>query len=284
MDVAEVDEQLAGLDALESEVAGESRARRLWAQMWPKVAAIGLALLVWQGIVWASWKPDYVLPGPATVLPRFFSDLGTSITWRAIGTTMRRAFVGFGVAIVIGSLVGIAVAQFRVVRSAVGSLITGLQTMPSIAWFPLAVLLFKKSEAAIFFVVVLGAAPSVANGLISGIDHVPPILVRAGRVLGAKGIHAYRHVIVPAALPSFVAGLKQGWAFVWRSLMAGELIVIIANRPSIGVQLSYNQEFNDAPGLFSYMLIILLIGIVVDAVVFAGLERNIRRRRGLTTN
>lgn len=284
MAVTEVDEQLAGLDALELEEDRESRARRIWSHTWPKLAAVGIALLVWQIIVWSRWKPDYVLPGPGTVLSRFWDDLGTSLTWRAIGTTMRRAFVGFGVAIIIGSLIGIAVAQFRTVRSAVGSLITGLQTMPSIAWFPLAILLFKKSEAAIFFVVVLGAAPSVANGLISGIDHVPPILVRAGRVLGAKGVHAYRHVIVPAALPSFVAGLKQGWAFVWRSLMAGELIVIIANRPSIGVQLSYNQEFADAPGLFSYMLIILLIGIVVDAVFFAGIERTIRQRRGLAAN
>ena len=116
-------------------------------------------------------------------------------------------------------------SRSRVLRAAVGSLITGLQTMPSIAWFPLAILLFKLTEAAIMFVVVLGAAPSIANGLISGVDHVPPIMLRAGRVLGAKGISAYRHVMLPAALPSFIAGLKQGWAFAWRSLMAGELLV-----------------------------------------------------------
>ena len=107
-------------------------------------------------------------------------------------------------------------------------MITGIQTMPSIVWFPLAIVLFAKSEAAILFVVVLGASPSIANGVISGVDHIPPMFLRAGRVLGARGAATYRHVVIPAALPAFVAGLKQGWAFAWRSLLAGELLVIIA--------------------------------------------------------
>ena len=282
MAIAEFDAaQLNGLDALEFEPERESRARKAWGQTWPKVAAIALAVLVWQIVVWSGWKPDYALPGPAKVFPRFFHELSKGVTWRAIGTTMRRAAVGFSMAVVVGSIIGVAVSRFRLVRTAVGSLITGLQTMPSIAWFPLALLLFKKTEGAIFFVVVIGAAPSVANGLISGIDHIPPILLRAGRVLGATGVNRYRHVVFPAALPSFVAGLKQGWAFVWRSLMAGELLVIIANKPSIGSRLSFEQEFNDALGLMSFMLIILVIGILVDAVAFGAAERAIRRRRGL---
>jgi NitT/TauT family transport system permease protein len=273
--------ELSGLDALE--VHDDGGERRWWTAVWPKVAAVGLALTVWQLVVASGWKPDYALPGPGTVLPRLAQELGKGLTWRAIGTTLRRACVGFAFAIVVGTFLGLAVSRFRVLRSAVGSLITGLQTMPSIAWFPLALLLFAKSEAAIFFVVVIGAAPSVANGLISGVDHIPPILLRAGRVLGARGVHRYRHVVLPAALPSFVAGLKQGWAFVWRSLMAGELLVIIANKPSIGSRLSFNQEFADAPGLIAYMIIILAIGIVVDAVGFGLAERLIRERRGLTT-
>ena len=137
----------------------------------------------------------------------------------------------------------------------------GLQTMPSIAWFPLAVLLFKLTEEAITFVVVLGAAPSIANGLIHGVDHIPPVLTRAGRAMGAKGIDAYRYVILPAAMPSFVAGLKQGWAFAWRSLMAGELIVIIANKSSLGQLLQVNRDLVDSEGLLSIMLVILIIGI-----------------------
>src|SRR5207245_6949513 len=123
---------------------------------------------------------------------------------RATATTLQRAGIGYALAVAIGVVIGLAVARNRVLRAAVGSLITGLQTMPSIAWFPLAILLFKLSESAILFVVVLGAAPSIANGIISGVDHVPPLLVRAGRSMGASGVSLYRHVVIPAALPATV--------------------------------------------------------------------------------
>ena len=279
---AKLASELAGLDALEqSNRPSLSLAVRIWRATWPKVAAIGLALFAWQVVVWSGWRPTYVLPGPMTVLSRFWSDLGEPETWKAIATTMRRAAVGFGLAVVVGVLIGLAVSRFRSLRTAVGSLITGLQTMPSIAWFPLALLLFRLSEAAIMFVVVIGAAPSIANGLISGIDHVPPLWTRAGRVLGARGLNAYRFVILPAALPSFLTGLKQGWAFAWRSLMAGELLVIIANQPSIGSRLQFEREFADSAGLMSVMLLILVLGVAVDAIAFSTLERSVRRRRGL---
>lgn len=160
-------------------------------------------------------------------------------------------------------------------------MITGLQTMPSIAWFPLAILLFQLSQSAILFVVVLRAAPSVANGIIAGVDHVPPLLVRAGRVVGARGTSLYRHVVLPAALPSVVAGLKQGWAFALRSLMAGELLVIVANKPSIGARLQFARELSDAPALMAYMTVILTIGVIVDTAVAAA-DRALRTRRGLT--
>jgi NitT/TauT family transport system permease protein len=182
---------------------------------------------------------------------------------------------------VIGVAIGSLVTRFATLRAAIGSLITGLQTMPSIAWFPLAILLFKLSEEAITFVVILGAAPSVANGLISGIDHIPPVLLRAGRVLGATGLAAYRHVVLPAAMPSFVGGLKQGWAFAWRSLMAGELIVVIANQASLGQLLQVNRELSDSKGLLAVMVTILAIGILLDGLVFGQVERRIRARRGL---
>jgi len=280
-DLRDVATEVAGLDALDVFDAGPPRRARLWRSAWPKLAAIVLALGIWQAVVWSHWKPDYVLPGPGTVLPRLWHELGKATTWHAIGTTGQRAGVGFAVSLVAGVVVGALVARSRILRSAVGSFITGLQTMPSIAWFPLAILLFKLTDRAILFVVVLGAAPSIANGVISGIDHIPPILLRAGRVLGARGLSSYRHVILPAALPAFLAGLKQGWAFLWRSLMAGELFVMIANRPNIGLRL--NQEFEqvDTAGLISWMLIVLVIGIVVDAFGFGLLERAVRRRRGL---
>jgi NitT/TauT family transport system permease protein len=274
-------EEIAGLDALEAHLGSHrSRARQIWTMVWPKLAAIAIALLAWQAVVWSGWKEDYVLPGPDRVLPALFDMLGTAEFWRAVGITMRRAITGYALALAIGSVLGIAVARSRLLRSAVGSLITGLQTMPSIAWFPLAILLFGLTERAIMFVVVLGAAPSIANGLIAGVDHVPPLMVRAGRMIGAKGVNLYRHVVLPAALPTYVAGLKQGWAFAWRSLMAGELLVIVANRPSIGDQLQFAREFSRADQMLALMIVILVIGIVVDTV-FGRADVTIRRRRGL---
>jgi len=273
--------EIAGLDALEAHLGVRpSRARRIWSTVWPKLAAVILALGIWQAVVWSGWREDYVFPGPDRVLPALFDYMGTGNFWTAVGITMRRAVTGYLLALVIGSVIGLAVARVRLLRTAVGSLITGLQTMPSIAWFPLAILLFGLNEGAIMFVVVLGAAPSIANGLLAGVDHVPPLMLRAGRMIGAKGIGLYRHVVLPAALPTYVAGLKQGWAFAWRSLMAGELLAVVANRPSIGVQLQFARDFSQADRMLAIMLVILVIGIVVDTI-FGRADLLIRRRWGL---
>jgi NitT/TauT family transport system permease protein len=196
---------------------------------------------------------------------------------------MGRAAVGFLTAMVIGTIVGVAVSRSRVLRAGIGSLITGLQTMPSVVWFPLAILLIGLNEQAITFVVVLGAAPSIANGIISGIDHVPPSFTRLGTVLGARGLTLYRHVVIPAALPSYVAGLNQGWAFAWRSLMAGELLVNIPGATSLGSRLAFAQELNNPVDLLAYMIVILVIGMLADTV-FSTLSRRMRSRRGLTVD
>jgi NitT/TauT family transport system permease protein len=274
--------ELAGLDALEGTAAERrGRLRGRAAGLWPKLAAAGLGLVAWQLVAWSGWRPEYLLPGPGPVLARLAGDLASGELPRATAITLGRAAAGYALALVVGTLLGIAVARQRFLRAAVASAITGLQTMPSIAWFPLAILLFKLGEGAILFVVVLGAAPSIANGVISGVDHIPVLLLKAGRALGARGLGFYRHVLLPAALPGFVAGLKQGWAFAWRSLMAGELLVILAERPSLGVRLQFAREFSDAEGLLATMLVILVVGIAVDALGFGWVERTIRRNRGL---
>ena len=276
------DLELAGLDALELPLAAQpSLAWRIWRSSWPLLVALAFVIGAWQLVVMSGWRPSYVLPGPLTVAERIVKDLTDGEILPAVGTTMRRIGVGFALALVIGGLIGLAIVRWRVLRTAIASLITGLQTMPSIAWFPLAILLFGLSEQAMMFVVVLGAAPSVANGLITGVDHVPRLLLRAGNVLGARGLNAYRFVILTAALPSFIAGLKQAWAFAWRSLMAGELLVIIATQPALGVRLQLSRELNDAAGLLATMVVILVIGIVVDALFFGRLDTAIRRRWGL---
>ncbi len=283
LDVAgDLDAEITGLDALETpRIERKPLPIRIWDSLWPKLAAVGLVLGAWQLIVMSGWKPDYVLPPPAEVLGRLWDDMGTARFWTAVGITMRRAVVGYAVAVAIGTAVGLAVAQSSILRRAVGSLITGLQSMPSIVWFPFAIMLFGLSETAIFFVIVLGAAPAIANGLVAGIDHIEPILLRAGRILGARGPSSWRHVILPAALPGYVAGLKQGWAFAWRSLMAGELLVIIAAQPSIGVQLQFARELSNAAQLQAIMIVVLVIGLLVDGLFFGTIERTVRRNRGL---
>jgi NitT/TauT family transport system permease protein len=276
-----LEQQVTGLDALE--LAGDDepgRLARVWTALWPKVAAVVLFFFVWQLLVWTHWKEEYVLPSPFTVIDKLVHDAGEAKFYEAINRTMQRAALGYGAALVIGSVIGAVVSRVSVLRRAVGSMITGLQTMPSIAWFPLAIMLFTLSERAITFVVILGAAPSIANGLISGIDHVPPLLLRSGRMLGARRLGLYRHVILPASLPAYVAGLKQGWAFAWRSLMAGELLVVIAGHPSIGTNLSAAREFVDAPWLYSTMIVIFVLGVVADSL-FGRLDHAIRKRWGL---
>jgi NitT/TauT family transport system permease protein len=274
-------QHLAGLDALE--LGGGERHRvtsQIWGRLWPIALAVGLVLLIWQAVVWSGRWPEYVLAGPVETFGVLRERLTTAEYWEAIGVTMRRAVTGFAISVLIGLVVGALVSRIKVLRAAFGSLITGLQTMPSIAWFPLAILLFGLTESAITFVVILGATPSIANGLIAGVDYTPPILLRAGHVLGFRRLQLYRHVILPASLPSFLAGLKQGWAFAWRSLMAGEIVVIIAHQSSLGERLFFDRELADSAGLLSTMIVILVIGIGVD-LLFETADNSLRRRWGL---
>ncbi len=255
--------------------------RGIWRSGWPKLLAVLIFFGIWHAVVLTGWKPEYLLPGPVTVGQRLVDLLGEQKFWDSISRTLGRAAIGFAMAMAIGTALGIAVSRSRLLRAGIGSLITGLQTMPSVVWFPLAILLIGLNEQAITFVVVLGAAPSIANGIISGIDHVPPAFTRLGTVLGARGLTLYRYVVIPAALPAYVAGLNQGWAFAWRSLMAGELLVVIPGTQTIGTRLQFARELSDAEGVIATMIVILVIGILVDSLVFSRLERRVLRKRGL---
>ena len=255
-----------------------SRWRAVAGAVLPKLGAVAIVLAIWQTAVLSGWKPDYLLPAPATVFGTLAGLVRTREFWVAVGITMTRAATGYALAIVIGSVVGVAVVGSQRLRSALGSLITGLQTIPSIMWFPFALLLFQIGESAILFVVIMGAAPSIANGIITGIDLVPRQLLSAGRILGAGGGYLYRRVILPASLPQVLAGLKQGWAFSWRSLMAGELLT--NGRPALGVLMQNARDQVDASLILALLITILVIGIVVD-LGFSRLDRRIRSRRGL---
>jgi NitT/TauT family transport system permease protein len=276
------DAEIAGIDALEIPIeAHPSGAVRFWNATWPVIAAIGVFLLLWQGAVWLELRPSYALPGPGPVFARLREKISDGTLVRAAGVTLARATIGYGAAFVVGSVVGLAVIGSRFLRTATASMITGLQTMPSIAWFPLAILVFGLTESAILFVIVLGAAPAIANGLIAAVDQIPPLLKSAGRVLGARGWRRYWHVLIPAAIPTFVGGMKQGWAFAWRSLMAGELLVSIAHRLGLGTVMHNDQQVSDAIGLFSTMIVVFVIGVMVDRVLFGRMEAAVRTRWGL---
>ena len=277
-------EKLAWLEAQEAETPDDQRGRRLavraWTALWPKVLAIAIVLAIWELIHVSGWK-KLIFPGPAGTLSDLWGQLRTGLLWHAVAITSERAVIGFALAVVIGGLVGALVSRIGPLRAAVGSLITGLQTMPSIAWFPFAIILFGISTTTIMFVIVLGAAPSVANGLIAGVDYTPPLLLRAGKMMGLRRLSLYRYLILPASLPAFVAGLKQGWAFAWRSLVAGELLVAIAGQPSLGILLSNDQDQADMQGATAIIIVILILGIIVDMLFGLG-DRAIRRRWGLT--
>jgi NitT/TauT family transport system permease protein len=278
--MATLEAELAGLDALEIQAPpARSRASRVWRATWPKLGAAAIFLLFWQIVVWSGWKPDFLLPGPVPVFKDLFENIGDYVS--AAATTLQRAVIGFAISVVIGTFIGAVVTKSRILRSAIGSMVTGLMTMPSIAWFPMAIVLFGLEESAILFVIIIGAAPSVANGFIAGVDNTPPILLRASRMLGAKGWASFRHVVLPAALPTYIGGLKQGWAFAWRSLLAGELLVQIAGKGSLGRDLDTARQFADYKALYATMIVIFVIGVVVDSLVFGKAERAIRKRYGL---
>jgi NitT/TauT family transport system permease protein len=255
-------------------------AARLWSGLWPKLGAVVLTVVIWQLVVWSGWKSETALPGPWPVSERLAADLSHLDFYVGVAVTLRRAALGYAIAAAAAVVIAILIARVELARRSVGSLLVGLQSMPSIAWFPLAILLLQRSEGAITLVVVMGAAPAIAAGLLSGIDHVHPLLIRVGRAMGADGLSLYRHVILPAALPAFIGGLKQGWAFAWRSLMSAELIAVTFNQTSIGQQLQSARNLSDTQQLLAIMVVIFVIGIAVDSL-FGRLDTEVRRRWGL---
>jgi len=274
---------LAGLDALDlagrAGSAGGRFAIRFWNSLWPKVLAIALVLVIWELVTLSGYKKE-IFPGTGPTLVNLWDQAKTGTLWQALGNTLESAVIGFIAAIVVGTLIGAVVSRIPVLRAAVGSLITGLQTMPSIAWVPFAALLFGNNNSAILFLVILGAAPSIANGLISGVDYTSPLLLKAGQMMGLRGLSLWRHLILPASLPVYVAGLKQGWAFGWRSLMAGELIVLVFNHPTLGELLNNDQSLSDLQSATAIIVVIFIIGIVVDSL-FGAADTSIRKQWGL---
>ena len=275
----------AGLDALDapSQERRPSVRKRFFRTAVPPLIAFALLLGVWQGLWAMAFWPEYQLPSPAAVWAAVAEAIQTGRAFEVLWTSVSRAVLGFLTAVVIATPLGLLIAKVRVVRAAIGSLLTGLQSLPSVAWVPAGILWFGATPTTIYFVVLMGSVPSIANGLVSGVDQIPPLLPRVGQALGAGRMAAARHILLPAALPGYLAGLKQGWAFSWRSLMAAE---IIATSPQLGEGLGQylhnGASLNDISMVIAAIFLILLVGVGIELLVFRPLERAVLRARGLT--
>ncbi len=244
--------------------------------------AIGL-LILWQtlyyiGADWLKVVKPYAVPNPLGVWNSFTKLLMNGMLLSAIAYSMPRALVGFAIAIVIGIIFGILILQSEYLCRNLKPVILGIQTLPSVCWVPFAILWFGLGESAIIFVVVMGSAFSISLAVESGVKSVPPIYIKAAKTMGLNSVALYRKVIFPAALPAFVAGLKQGWSFAWRALMSGE---VMSASVGLGYTLILGRDLADINQVMTVMLIIIAIGIIMDKGVFSNIENRILKKRGL---
>jgi NitT/TauT family transport system permease protein len=275
----------AGLDALEVPALPPrpGPAKVFVRSVLPPMVAVAAFIALWQLAYSTGIKPSYALPSPLDVFRTFGQTVRDGRAWEAISISVSRGAVGFVASWMVGTVLGLAMWRSRWLRAALGPFVSGLQSLPSVAWVPAAIIWFGLSDAAIYAVVLLGAVPSIANGLLAGFDQVPPLLDKVGRVLGLGAVGRIRHVLLPAALPGYLAGLKQGWAFSWRSLMAAELITY---SPALGIglgqQLNIGRELNAMDLVIASIVLILVVGVAIELLVFAPVERRVLRARGLT--
>ena len=237
-------------------------------------------LLLWQLAVRAHlWSP-VLLPAPIKVAEYLKSAAADGTLWQAMVITIKRLLLGYAIGLVGGIPLGLLTARWTVLHDTIGTLALGLQTLPSVCWVPLALLWFGQSEAAMLFVVVMGTLWSVVIATDTGVRHVPPIYRRAALTMGSKNLHIWLRVILPAALPFIVSGMKQGWAFAWRSLMAAEIFVTILTGFGLGQLLHYGRELNAMDQVIGIMFVIVVIGLLADKTFFAPAERFLHRRWG----
>jgi NitT/TauT family transport system permease protein len=237
-------------------------------------------VLVWQALVAARiWSP-LLLPSPWKVATYLSGALTDGSLIEATLVTVRRLVVGYAVGLLVGVPLGLFTARFQVCEDTLGVLALGLQTLPSVCWVPLALLWFGQTESAMLFVVVMGTLWSVLIATDSGVRSVPRLYVRAARTMGSHGLHTWLKVVLPAAFPFIVSGMKQGWAFAWRSLMAAEIYVTILTGFGLGHLLHYGRELHAMDQVIGIILVIIAIGLLADKAVFSPLERFLHRRWG----
>jgi len=235
---------------------------------------IGLWILLAELKVW----PPYVFPTPKGVFESLWAGFSDHSFWIAIAVSMKRMLLGYSLSVVLGMVLGLGVASNKFLEETMGGLLVSLQSLPSICWLPLAVLWFGLTEKAILFVVVMGSLLSVTIAMETGRHQMPKIYGMAGRNLGARGFKLFWYVLLPASLPYIVSGLKQGWAFAWRSLISGEMIFVSLG---LGQLLMMGRDLNDMSQVIAVMILIIAIGYIVDGLVFKTIERHLQNKWGL---
>jgi NitT/TauT family transport system permease protein len=246
------------------------------------VAALFFLTLVaiWQFAVTSGrWSP-VLLPSPRNVVEYLWQAAGDGSLFAATLVTLRRLFVGYAIGVAIGLPLGLLSSASTLVEDTIGVLALGLQTLPSVCWVPLALLWFGQSESAMLFVVVMGSTWSVAIATDTGARTIPPVFARAARTMGSDGFHKWTRVILPASLPFLISGMKQGWAFAWRSLMAAEIFVTVLSGFGLGNLLEYGRELNAMDQVVGIMIVVVLIGLLADRALFGPWERFLHRRWG----
>ena len=237
-------------------------------------------LLIWEALFRAKiWSP-VLLPSPRQVAVYLEGAAVDGTLVKATIVTLRRLLIGYIIGLVVGLPLGLLTARWKVWQDTIGTLALGLQTLPSVCWVPLALLWFGQTEAAMLFVVIMGTLWSVVIATETGVRHVPPIYRRAALTMGSKSLHIWFKVILPAALPVIVSGMKQGWAFAWRSLMAAEIFVTILTGFGLGQLLHYGRELSAMEQVIGIMIVIVVIGLLADKIFFSPIERFLHRRWG----
>ena len=238
-------------------------------------------LLLWEYFVGYLGLLKHSLPAPTSVAAYLWNSTVDMTLPSAVLVTLKRLLVGYFIGLILGVPLGMLCARFKIFNDTLGILALGLQALPSVCWVPLAIIWFGQSEAAMLFVVVMGTIWSMILATIHGVRSIPPIYLRAASTMGSKGLHAWIHVVLPASFPSVLSGMKQGWAFAWRSLMAAEIYVTILTGFGLGQLLHYGRELLDMNQVIGVMFTVILIGLVVDKAIFSPLEAALRRKWGI---
>src|ERR1022692_1295476 len=238
-------------------------------------ALLGLWLLLAELKIW----PPYLFPTPKGVAEALYAGFADHSFWIAMAVSMRRVVIGYAISVVLGMILGLGVASNKFLEETMGGLLVSLQSLPSICWWPLALLWFGLNQNAILFVVIMGSLLSVTIAMEEGGKQMPKIYGMAGRNLGARGFPLFWHVLLPASLPFIISGLKQGWAFAWRSLISGEMLFVSLG---LGQLLMLGRDLNDMSQVIAVMILIIIVGFIADIVFFRGAERWIQRRWGFS--